>query len=281
MTEARIATLHVHPLKGARAIDVASAQARVPGLATAGAGDREWMVVDAQGRFVTQREFPRLALVGTAVHDGTLWLSAPGLPPAAIALDASSGKARDVVVWRSEVRGTDVGDAAAALLSSHLDAAVRVVRFDPALPRPCNPEYAGDSGAHTRFADGFPILVVGSASLADLNARLAAASASALPMNRFRPNVVLDGLDAYAEDHIDTLSVDGIVLRLVKGCTRCQVTTTDQATARVGEEPLRTLAGYRMDERLGGVTFGMNAIVVSGAAGTLTTGASVRCDYAF
>ena len=281
MMTGRIASLHVYPVKGARPIDVARADAAVTGLSIGGAGDREWMVVNRRGQFITQREFPRLALVETAVHDRSLVLSVTGLAPVAIALSPTPGTARDVVVWHSHVRGFDAGDAAAVLLSSHLGDDVRLVRFDPTHERLCNPDYAGDSGAHTRFADGYPVLVIGSASLADLNARLDARGAPGLPMNRFRPNVVIDGLDAYDEDHIDTLEVDGIVLKLVKPCTRCQVTTTDQASARVGVEPLRTLTGYRMNDRLGGVAFGMNAIVAEGAGRTLAAGASVRCEYGF
>ena len=100
-------------------------------------------------------------------------------------------------------------------------------------------------------------------------------------MNRFRPNVVLAGLPPYDEDHVAMITVGDVVLRCVKPCTRCQVTTTNQDTANVGVEPLRTLGGYRMNERLAGVTFGMNAVVVGGAGGTLTAGAPVEVDYAF
>ena len=123
------------------------------------------------------------------------------------------------------------------------------------------------------------MLVVGQASLDDLNARLAAKGADSLPMNRFRPNVVIEGLDAYDEDHIDTLDAGGVTLRLVKPCVRCKVTTTDQASGRVGFEPLPTLATYRRNDALAGVTFGMNAIVVR--AGALVTGSHARAEYRF
>src|SRR4029450_6915838 len=118
-------------------------------------------------------------------------------------------------------------------------------------------------------------------SLDHLNERLAARGHPALPMNRFRPNGVLSGLDAFAGDHIGTMAVGEVVLGLVKPCTRCQVTTTDQATARVGIEPLRTLGEFRMDAKLDGVTFGMNAIVIEGAGKRLRTGAPVSVDYRF
>jgi uncharacterized protein YcbX len=278
-SHARIAALHVYPIKGCRPLSPKRVRVETTGFATAGVGDREWMAVDREGRFVTQREFPRLALIELSTGNGALHLSAPAMPPLALPLATPAMAARDVVVWRSAVRGIDAGDAAAQWLTAWIGAELRLLRFDRSLPRLCNPEYAGDSGAHTMFADGYPVLVIGSASLADLNARLAASGSPPLPMNRFRPNLVLDGLDPYAEDHIDTITAGDIVLRCVKPCVRCQVTTTNQATAEVGLEPLRTLGSYRMDERLEGVTFGINAIVSAG--GELAADADVRYDYRF
>lgn len=279
MTDAVVESLHVYPVKGCRGIDVASADVAVTGLAAAGVGDREWMIVDGHGRFVTQREYPQLALVATSAGAGAVTLTAPGRAP--LLIDAiCAGTMREVVVWRSTVRAFDAGDPAAAWLSAHLGADVRLVRFDRGATRPCNPDYAGDSGAHTLFADGYPLLVAGAASLADLNARVSARGLPPLPMNRFRPNVVLAGLPAYDEDHLDTIAVGGVVLRCVKPCTRCRVTTTDQATAQIGEEPLRTLAGYRMDARFDGVTFGVNAIVVAGDRGS-SSGTPAEVTYRF
>jgi uncharacterized protein YcbX len=131
------------------------------------------------------------------------------------------------------------------------------------------------------FADGYPVLVANAASLAELNARLASRGHAALPMNRFRPNVVIDGPPAFDEDHVDTIAVGDVVLRLVKPCVRCQVTTTDQSTARVGVEPLPALGEFRMNEKLGGVTFGVNAIVVAGSGRSLAAGAPAALEYRF
>jgi uncharacterized protein YcbX len=281
MTEARIASLHVYPVKGCRGIAAASVGVATTGFVVDGAGDREWMVTDHAGRFLTQRELPRLALIETAVSDGALTLSVPQATPLAVPVNPAHGKLRDVVVWRSEVRGIDMGDQAADWLSASLAADVRLVRFDRSDIRACNPEFAGDSGAHTFFSDGYPVLVIGAASLAELNGRLAARGQSSLPMNRFRPNLVLEGLPAFDEDHLDTITAGNIVLRCVKPCVRCQVTTTDQLSAQVGVEPLRALGEYRMSERLGGVTFGMNAIVIAGAGSSLASGASASVDYRF
>jgi uncharacterized protein YcbX len=237
------------------------------------------MTVDRDGRFVTQREYPRLALVETSQVDGVLRLAAAGAASLVVPPTPPDAPFEDVVVWHSSVRGVDQGDAAAMWLSAHLGADVRLVRFHPSKPRACNPDYVGNSGAHTLYADGYPILVIGAASLDDLNVRLAAKGSPALPMNRFRPNVVIAGLDPYAEDHLDTLTSGDVTLRFVKPCTRCQVTTTDQATAKVGFEPLSTLSTYRRNDALAAVTFGMNAIVVAG--GTLTVGAPVTIEYRF
>ncbi len=281
MTEARVASLHVYPVKGCRGIAPASVTVATTGFVTEGIGDREWMVVDRAGRFVTQRELPRLALVQTAVVAGALTLSVPHVAALVVPTDRAAGPSRDVVVWRSEVRGIDMGDAAADWLSAWLAADMRLVRFDrSACARATRSSPA--IRARTRCLPmAIPILVIGEASLADLNDRLAARGQPALPMNRFRPNLVLRGLPPFAEDHLDTIAAGDVVLRCVKPCARCQVTTTDQDSAQVGMEPLRTLGEYRMSEQHGGVTFGMNAIVIAGAETPLTTGAAARADYRF
>jgi uncharacterized protein len=281
VADARIAALHVYPVKGARGLTIDAATAAVTGLTVAGVADREWMVIHADGRFVTQRELPKLALVIPCVDDDVLTLGTVERAAVAIALRHPHGAARAVTVWRSHVRGFDEGDDAARWLSAHLDCDVRLVRFDRAKERGCNPDFVGSSGAHTLFADGYPVLIIGSASLDDLNERLGAAGEDALPMNRFRPNIVLDGLPAYDEDHLDTLALGDVVLRMVKRCIRCQVTTTDQDTAAVGREPLTTLAAYRYDERLEGVAFGMNAIVAQGSGGTIALGDAAGAHYRF
>ena len=239
------------------------------------------MVVDRHGRFVTQREYPRLALIATTIVDRALTLSAPDvgtiqLPPA-----LPSQSSQDITVWRSKVRGFDAGDAPARWISAFLGAELRIVRFDRSRQRMCNPAYAGDSGAHTMFSDGYPLLVIAQASLDDLNARLSARGAKPVPMNRFRPNVVVAGLEPYAEDHLDTVESDGVTLRLVKACVRCKVTTTDQATGHVGFEPLPTLSTYRRNDALAGVTFGMNAIVTAGAGRTLAVDSAVNVEFRF
>lgn len=274
-----IGGLFVYPVKSCKGIHAQSAQLVARGLLH----DREWMIVGSDGdpaRFLTQRECPRLALIETGLSATALSLRAPGMHPIEVDFEFA-GTSRDVVVWRDTVRAIDQGDTVAQWLSAFTGRALRLVRFDPDCIRLCNREFAGDSGAHTGFADGYPLLVIGSASLEDLNGRLGQRGATALPMNRFRPNLVVDGLEAYDEDHLATLTCGELTLRLVKPCVRCQITTTDQASAEVGPEPLRTLAGYRNNARLGGVTFGMNAIVVRGAGTTLAVGSSLEPEWAF
>jgi uncharacterized protein len=267
---AAIAALIVYPVKSCRGIAVDQAAVTVRGLQR----DREWLIVDSDGRFITQREVPQLALIVPSVTDAALRLDAPGMSSMEVAHDAT-GASKVVTIFRDTLSAIDQGDAVARWLSAFLQQAVRLVRFDASVRRYCNKTYAGETGAHTAFADGFPVLVIGDASLADLNARLP----SPLPMNRFRPNIVVSGIDAYDEDHIETITCGQVSLTLVKPCVRCQITTTDQATASVGVEPLPTLGTYRRSDSLGGVTFGMNAIVARGYGARIAVGDSL--EYAF
>jgi len=269
---ATIAALYVYPVKSCRGIALDEARLTERGIAH----DREWMIVDAIGRFITQRELPRLALIRTALSATTLRLDAPGLPALEIGFDRD-GTRRSVTVWRDTLPAIDQGDDAARWLSQWIGAPARLVRFDRAVKRMCNPDFAGPGGAHHAFADGYPVLVLSQASLDELNRRLAAP----LPVDRFRPNVLLSGIEAHDEDHIATIEVDTVRLKLVKPCTRCQITTTDQVSAMVGIEPLPTLAQYRHNATLDGVTFGMNAIVEAGAGATIATGAAVTCTLTF
>ena len=258
-----IASLHVYPVKSCRGISLTQAELTTRGLRH----DREWMVVTPEGRFLTQRELPRLALIAPDIAGLELRLQAPGAGGIAVALDAGASPSREVTVWGDTVLARDEGEAAARWLSDFLQRSVRLVRFDPSRRRPTDPAWSAGRAGESAFSDGYPVLVLSRASLGDLNARLP----QALPLDRFRPNLVLDGCDPYAEDSLRVLQSGTATLRLVKPCTRCIITTTDQSTAeRDGEEPLRTLRSYRWSSELRGVTFGQNAIVES--VGTLRVG---------
>jgi MOSC domain-containing protein len=261
---AAITGIFTYPVKSCRGL----AHERAQLAATGFDGDRHWMLVRPNGRFVTQRELPRLALVGTQLTPTSLALTAPGMPPLEVSRDAF-GVSREVTVWKFDGRGIDCGEDAAAWATQYLETPLRLVRFDADAPRVCSPEWTPGTRAVTEFADGFPILVISRASLADLNARLP----QALPMERFRPNVVIDGVAAYDEDRIHELRAGAVTLRIVKPCTRCSITTTDQQRGAVdGVEPLRTLKEYRYDPQLRGVLFGQNAIVVAGVGEYLQVG---------
>ena len=210
-------------------------------------------------------------MIETDIDDARLRLSCAGHGAVDVPLDLR-GARREVVVWRHQCVAHDQGDEPARWLGEVLGRPLRLVRFDPVHRRLSDREFTGGTPGYSRFADAYALLVVSLASLADLNARLPAP----LPMNRFRPNVVLDGVEPYGEDAIHELRTGPLALRLVKACTRCTIPTTDQLTAaRDPAEPLRTLRSYRWDERLRGVTFGQNAIVVEGAGGGLRIGEEV------
>jgi uncharacterized protein len=259
-----ITGIFTYPVKSCRGI----AHERAQLAATGFEGDRHWMLVRPNGRFVTQRELPRMALICTQLTRSSLVLTGPGMPPLEVSRD-SQGLSRDVTVWKFDGRGIDCGEPAATWATQCLETPLRLVRFDPDVPRVCSPEWTPGTRAVTEFSDGYPILVLSRASLADLNARLP----QALPLERFRPNVVIDGIDAYDEDRMHELRAGAVTLRLVKPCARCSITTTDQQRGAVdGVEPLRTLKEYRYDPKLRGVLFGQNAIVIDGVGESLQVG---------
>jgi len=263
-TSARIAALSIYPAKSCRGIVCNSLRLAASGFER----DRHWMIVRRDGRFVTQRELPRLAVIETALTANGLRLAAPGMPSIEVE-ERAAGPSGEVVVWRDSCRAFDQGETVASWLTRFLGTELRLVAFDARHERVSNPVWTGAARATTEFTDGFAILAICEASLEDLNRRLA----RSLPMERFRPNIVLAGIDAYGEDRIDELRRAGVRLRVVKPCTRCSITTTDQATGAVdGDEPLRTLKTYRWSRELHGVMFGQNVIVIEGAGRELNVG---------
>jgi uncharacterized protein len=261
---ARIAGLFVYPVKGCAGIELDDAQLTARGLAH----DRRWTVVTPAGRFQSQRELPQLATLRPTLTDGKLRLALDDANQIAVPI-ADVGEPLRVTVWRDSVTALAVDPRVDRTLSEWLGKAVRLVRFPERAVRACEREYAPD-GSHTAFADGFPLLVTTQASLADLNMVLEAAGAPPVPMSRFRPNIVLSGTPAGAEDHHRTLAIgEALTLTLVKRCDRCVVTTIDQGSGvRTGKEPLATLKQIRRNTRTGGAWFGQNA--VPGLAGKAT-----------
>lgn len=243
--------LHVYPVKSARGI----ARRSVRVTATGFEWDRHWMVIDAEGRFLTQRTHPKLACIETELSRAELTLRTADAAPLRLPLEAQ-GEPVPVEIWKERCEALDQGDAAGSWASEALGEPVRLVRV-PATPnRAANPRYAGPGPVPVAFSDGFPILVCNRASLDDLNERLP----EPIPMNRFRPNLVLEGLPPYAEDRIAAVRIGAVTLRLVKPCTRCVIPSTDQRTGERTTNPLPALRRYRFDKALRGVTFGENAV---------------------
>ncbi|MFE9438576.1 MOSC domain-containing protein [Streptomyces sp. NPDC006602] len=268
MGNAQLQSIHVHPVKAFRGQAPREAVVEPWGLA----GDRRWVLIDDGGKVVTQREQPRLALAAAElVPGGGVRLSAPGMDTLTVPVPRPDGTV-SVNVFRDKVEGVPAeDDAAHAWCSEYLGAGVRLIHMpDPATCRPVDPEFALP-GETVSFADGYPLLLTSAASLDALNSLIAQGDHAAegpLPMNRFRPNVVVSGTAAWAEDDWSRVSIGDVVFRVAKMCGRCVVTTTDQNTADRGREPLRTLGRHR---RIGGkLVFGQNLVPVS--TGTIQVG---------
>jgi uncharacterized protein len=254
---AHISALYIYPVKSLGGIALPRAQLTDRGFRF----DRRWMIVDEHDEFVTQRDMPAMATIWVEVDDESLRLATANANEIVLPHGAGSGPLRSVRVWNSVVDANPVSSLADQWLSDVMGAKLRLVHMPDASERWCNPERAPH--ARVSFADGYPFLVTNSASLADLNARIAARHARpmvGLPMNRFRPNLVVDGWAAWQEDELTAVRFGDHTFRFVKPCGRCEVTTTDQATGELsGPEPLATLATFR-DSNEFGVMFGQNSV---------------------
>lgn len=276
-----IARLFVYPVKSCAGIEVQQAVLTDTGLDL----DRAWMVVDAEGMFVTQRTLPRMALIRPQLKGDEMVLRAPGMLALHVAIDAVEAPAT-VTVWRDTVPAWDMGAVAAQWFTDFLGQPCRLVRFDPEYRRLSSMEWTGGVEAPNQFSDGFPLLLASQASMDELNLRLQAAGHAAAGIERFRPNVVLAGVDAHDEDRVDLVRVDAqegeIHLQPVKPCSRCPIPDIDPATAESNPSVGDTLRTYRKDQRLdGAITFGMNAIVRQGAGQVLRVGQRVAANLRF
>ena len=261
-----VASLHIYPIKSGRGVSLE----RMPLDRIGPVGDRRWMVVDDGGNLVTQREYPRLCLLAALTTPVGLRLAAPGLDGLEIPFPEPKSNRVLVRVWKDQVAAFDGGNRAAQWLSDFLGASVRLVYFPDDGERRTDSNY-DPLGGSVGFADGFPILIISQESLDDLNRRLP----SPLPMDRFRPNVVVRGAAPFAEDGWKRFWINGVEFNGVKPCARCVMTTTDQATAeRAPHEPLRTLATFR--KQGGGVMFGSN--VVHRGGGSIALGNRLTFD---
>ena len=278
---ARIGRLFVYPVKSCAGVELTQAVLTPTGLDL----DRAWMVVDGAGECVSQRQLPRMALIRPQIKTREVVLRAPGMLALHLEIEAVDQPA-EVRLWGRQLRAYDMGNVAAQWFSDFLGVRLRLVRFDPDERNLSNMRWTGGLEAENQFSDGYPLLVLGEAALPPLNARLAAAGQAPVGIERFRPNIVLAGIEAHDEDRVERLRIDtgdGVVeLGLVKPCPRCPIPNVDPATAEIHPAIGDALQAYRQDPRLdGAVSFGMNAIVLGGFDQVLRTGQAVSADYVF
>ncbi|HTI70023.1 MAG TPA: MOSC N-terminal beta barrel domain-containing protein [Candidatus Limnocylindria bacterium] len=250
-----ITGLFTYPIKSCRAIQHASLALDAFGPVW----DRRWMLVNPAGEFVTQRTFPKMTQIAVTVDATDLLVQAPGEPALPISLSKIRDAAQPVVVWKDTCQGWDEGDAAAEWFSRYLGSSLRLVRMADDFVRVANPKWVSFA-AKVSFADGFPILLANEASLDDLNRRMEARQAKPVTMDRFRANLVIRGAPAWAEDHWKQIRVGNLVMDVVKPCTRCVITTTDQDSGKIPQvgEPLATLATFKRWENA--VVFAQNLV---------------------
>lgn len=278
---AKIAQLFIYPIKSCAGIELKEAVLTDTGLDL----DRAWMVVDDKGEFVTQRQLPRMVLIQPLLKTYDMIVKAPGMLALHIAIDEVEQPVM-VKVWQDTVKAFDMGDVAAQWFSDFLGQKLRLVRFDPEQTRLSSMQWTGGIEAKNGFDDGFAVLVTSTASLKVLNDKLVQAGEQAVTMQRFRPNVVLTGIEAYDEDRLDTLNITSkeavVQLKLVKPCTRCPIPNIDPQNGKSSPVVGDMLQTYRQNPQMdGAVTLGMNAIILAGEGAVLRVGQSVEADFRF
>lgn len=254
MATRRLAAIWIYPVKSAAGMSLDACLVEPRGLA----GDRRWMVTDAAGRFLTGRDHPRLVLVQVRTVDEGIRVEAAGRSSITVASAESGpgGRARRVTIWGDDCDGVDAGDEAARWLSEWLGTPARLVEMTGPSLRPVDPEVARP-GDVVSFADCYPVMLIGCASLEELNARLAEPTS----MRRFRPNLVVEGGAPFAEDHWWRLRIGEVEFEGAENCERCTFPTIDPDTGQkdASREPMRTLATFRR-RAAGGVFLGQNLI---------------------
>jgi uncharacterized protein YcbX len=254
-----VSGLFVYPIKSCSGTALDEATVTKTGFAL----DRLWMVIGDDGSFLSQRTHPKMAQIRVHIGTDRLRVEGPQLPSLELPFDRRPGPTVRVRVWKDDCAAVDEGREAAEFFSSHLGCPARLVRLADQDARPISTS-AAQPGDRVAFADGYPFLLISQGSLDGLNRRLS------LPvsMDRFRPNIVVDGCPPHAEDNWHHVRIGEVDFRFVKPCSRCVITTTDQETGERGSEPLRTLATYREED--GEILFGQNLIHVG--HGTIRVG---------
>lgn len=269
MSEIVVSQLNIYPVKSLKGITLNSANVEPGGFQF----DRRWMLVEPSGQFITQRQYPALALVSVSVSGNSLVISTEEKMPILVPFEIGTKEKMTVQIWKNSCNAIHVDKKVDEWFSSFLNFECKLVYMPYETFRPVNPEY--DTGNNkVSFADGFPFLIISESSLRDLNSRLE----SPVPMNRFRPNIVVSGSEPYAEDTWKEIIIGNITFYLVKPCERCVVTTIDQNTGKsLNDEPLRTLATYRRINKIRDfcseekkVIFGQN--MIAKGTGVINTG---------
>ena len=251
-----VSELNIFPIKSCKGFSLPEGVTTLRGFAW----DRQWMIVQDDGKFLTQRQIPRMSqILPTVVTESPdsdivqMHLTAPDMPPLTIK-STGIGETRRVVVWNDTCEAVDEGPQVAEWLTDYLKTSCSLVRFAPQFVRQVDEKYKNNDVDQVGFADGFPFLLISEPSLTDLNERLQ----EKLPMNRFRPNIVVTGCGPFAEDDWKTIKIGDLLFHVVKPCSRCVITCTDQQTSKVSVEPLRTLSTYR--SQMNKIMFGQNLV---------------------
>lgn len=259
----KLSSLHIYPVKSFRGIELKTSQIHPKGPFM----DRRFMAVDANGRFLSQRQHPEMSQVHTELHEDKVILKAKNHPPFTIKATLD-GERRPVTIWNDTVTGIDQGDEAASWLKAALNMEARLVFMPDETFRKVDPRYAVNEKNEVSFADAYPVLVISEASLQDLNSKLE----KPILMNRFRPNLVVSGCTPFEEDSWKKIRIGNVIFHGVKPCSRCVLTTVDQETGERGPEPLETLVTYRKKENK--ILFGQNLIPED--YGTVSVGDAVE-----
>ena len=254
MEQYQVQALNIFPIKSLRGISVTEMAISQTGFMH----DREWVLIDVDGKFITQRQQPRMALINVVQHNTGVTISAKNTNSIEIPYEGNSSQAVNVTIWKDQCSGIVVDKEINRWFSNFLDVDCRLVSFDTSKIRPVDSDYSKCNQDQVHFADGFPFLLIGTASLEDLNRRLSEKNETQVPMIRFRPNIVIETNEPYIEDQWTSIRIGNVELDVVKPCSRCVIPTIDISTGVKAREPLLTLGSYR--KRDGKIYFGQNLI---------------------
>lgn len=249
MENLKVSEINIYPVKSCAGLSFDSAQVVDTGFEH----DRQWMVVDSAGKFITQRQYPKMSLIKTTLIDNGVRFEAPNLKTIDVPI-SFDGKKIETDVWGNPCVGVDQGDEVSKWLSSFIGLECHLIIMSPDFKRGVSEKYKTRGDEIVGFADGFPFLLISEESLNELNSKLN----EKIPMNRFRPNIVVSGGKSFQEDEWKKIKIGEVVFRVAKPCARCEITTVNQATGEKGVEPLETLGSYRTKPK--GIMFGQNLI---------------------